>query len=234
MGTLTLGDGTTNFRTELNWVLKDRADTGWTDTRRDRAINWAYRHVCHPSIHRFSELQASHTITLVTGDNDYALDATTVTFNIVAVRAVIYYQATSITPTATKRTLTNEDIRYFFERRLSSGQPVVYAVDGEQLFISGVPRTNENGQLLQVHSWREPAALASDSQVTVLTDYWDDVILKGAQAKAELDLGYRDLGKESLEDFEAMINTVGDEFDIGAESETGFRGGFELHGAELP
>lgn len=234
MGTLTLGSGTTTFRSELDWLLKDRKDMGWIDARRDRAINWAYRHVCHPSIKRFSKMQASHTITLVTGDNDYALDSTTVTFNIVAVRAVIHYQATSITPTAVKRTLRPKDIRWFFERRLSSGQPTVYAVDSETLFISGVPRTQEAGQLLQVHSWKEPDALATNAQVTVLTDYWDDVILKGAQAKAELDLGYRDLGKESLEDFEAMINTVGDEFDIGAESETGFQVEFEQHGVELP
>ncbi|KKM25037.1 hypothetical protein LCGC14_1598960, partial [marine sediment metagenome] len=114
--------------------------------------------------------------TMATATRSASVSATTVTFNIVAVRAVIHYQATSITPTAVKRTLRPKDIRYFFERRLSSGQPTVYAVDGEQLFISGVPRTQEAGQLLQVHSWKEPDALATDAAVTVLPDYWDDVI----------------------------------------------------------
>ena len=96
MGVLTL----TQMRDELAFVFANRGDTGFNDTRLNLWINSAYRHLCHPSVHKHREMQTSYTITLVSGTNEYAIDPTTVGFTIVAVRRVFHIMATAATPTA--------------------------------------------------------------------------------------------------------------------------------------
>jgi len=205
MGVMTLAD----FRAELLFNLKSRNDSGVTSTtRQDLWINTAYRHLTHPSVFRFHEVESQFDFTLVTGTNSYSLAQATVGFFVVAVRQIIYYAATTIAATTRKRKLRPRSQRWFDERTLSSGEPGVYTIDGGNLIISAVPRSNENGNRLRAKVWREPTALAATSDVTVLPSYWDWAMVKGSQWIAEASLGYKEIAEQTKQDYVGIINEV--------------------------
>ena len=82
----------------------------------------------------------------------------------------------------------------------------MFAREGNQLWVEPIPGSNQDGHLLSVLAWRQPADLAAAGDVTVLDSIWDEVILLGARWRAERDLGYRDLAELTKQDFAALIN----------------------------
>jgi hypothetical protein len=210
--------GTTGSE-RLSLLMKNRTDSDATDPA--NLLDWlnqAYRFMCHPSVHSFREMQQIDNITLVTGDNDYSITTlgSSPANTVVAVRWVTFIDATSFTNTAKKRKLGSRSIRSFEERTLSTGQPVEYAIDGEVLFISGVPRSNENRKLLRVGYYMQPTALAADT-TTVLTDYFDRPLVKFAQAFAEDDLGDRAASLVTLRSASRLMDNAESEMQLEAE-----------------
>ena len=218
MGTMQLDSGTPNFRDTLDMLLKGRSDAVMTDAHRDFWLNSAYRHMCLPSVHRFREMHASYTITLISGDNDYTLDETTVGFKITGIRSIYNIMATADTPTAQKRRLSPRDIRWFDRRTLVAGPPTNYAIEGETIFIHGVPSAAEAGQLVRVRCWREPAALSATTDTTVVASYFDRPLVKGAQWMAERDLGYRDRAEDTKQEYVALLNEAPEDGQIEGEN----------------
>jgi len=217
MGTLTLDNATPSFRTELVYMLGNRVDSGLTDARLDRWINMAYSHLTHPTVHRFHELQHESSITLATDDNEYGLDSTTLGYEINGVIGVYYLDSTSVSNTARKRKLSPRSIEWFDQRTLTTGEPSVYAVYGSNLYISPVPTSTQNSDLLRLRTWRKPADLSAITDVTVIPSVWDQVILMGARYMAELDLGYRELAEMSKQNYAQMINEFDDAFQFESE-----------------
>lgn len=223
MGTLTFAQ----MKTELGFLLKNRNDSDSTNnTRVERWINDAYTFMCHPSIHPFREMQSISTITLATGDNEYSI--TSLSSNtVVAIRFVTYVQATAFTPTVTKRKVRPRTIRFFEQRTLTTGQPNQYAIDGETLFLSPVPRSNENNHLLRVGYYQEPDILSDSNTTTVLPRYYDRPMQKVIQAFAEEDLGDRELALLTLRSATQLLNNANPENEMEAE-DTGFQAEFVL------
>ena len=186
--------------------LKDRSDPAVTTAFLLRAVNWAYRHVTHPRIHGFREMQAESNIVMATGDNDYTINVLG-GINVVAVQSIYHAIATAITPLVQKRKLKPKSKQYFDARTLFSSPPVNYMIWGDLLFIIGVPRVQENGQLLRVSYWREPAALTVGT-ATIIPDYWDEVIIFGATAFAQTKLDYGEKAENSRQAYAALINDL--------------------------
>jgi hypothetical protein len=209
VGTLNLE----GFRAELLFDLRNRTDTsapeGLTTARQDMFINAGYLHVTHPSVFRHRELQHSYTITLVNGTQSYVFHPNA-GVNITALRYVAHVAAASDSPTAFRTKLFPKEEQWFQERTLvSGGPPRDYFVRGDQLFLSPVPGAVENGQVLVVGAWREPALLVPGS-ATVLSTLWDEIVLLAARWRAELHLGYRDLAEATKLDFVSLINEYRD------------------------
>ncbi len=216
MGTLTL----LQFRTELLFDLKNRSDTdssGVSTARLNLWVNWAYRHVGHPSVHKHRALQHNYTIALVDGTNQYTFNPTAASVNITGVRSVSHILGTTDTPTALRTKLYPRDVRWFEERSISTGPPKIVAREGNQLWVDPVPGPNQDGQLLKVLGWRQPADLAADGDTTTIEGVWDEVILLGARWRAERDLGYRELAELTKQDFAGMINEYQDFQQLDAE-----------------
>jgi hypothetical protein len=186
--------------------MKNRLDLNVTQTRQTRWVNAAYTHMCLPAVHRFREMQYTFDLTLATGDNDYAIDETTLGVKVVAVRSAHHILATAVTATAEKRRLSPRNIRWFDRRTLTTGTPTVYAIDGETFYLHPVPTSDENGQFIRVRSWREPALLSGNTDTTVLPSYYDEVLLIGAQWMAERSLGYREAAELTKQDYVALLN----------------------------
>lgn len=212
MGTLT-GD---TASTRLGLLLKHRNDTDATDTANLLGwINDAYRHMCHPSVHRFREMQEIDEITLVTGTNSYSI-VTLSSDTVLSIRWVTFIDATSFTNTATKRKLHSRGIRHFEKRTLATGTPTEYSVDGSLLYISGVPRSTENGKLLRVGFWKEPTAMVAGT-TTVLPDLFDRPLIKLAQSFAEDDLGDPASSLVSARTATRLLNNLESEIQLEAE-----------------
>jgi len=202
MGTLQLSE----FRSELRFNLGNRtAADGTTDTRCNRWINGAYRHMTFPMIHDFRETHATYDLTLVADQSTYNIDATTVGFKFLGVRSVVNYLET-VSDLARKRTLYPRNIRWFDRRTLHSGTPSLYAVENEVLHIASVPTSAEAGQTVRVRGWRELARLSADSDVTAVADYFDEVLLLGAQWFAERSLRYMDRAERTKQEYVALLN----------------------------
>jgi hypothetical protein len=220
--------GLADLKTELGFLLRNRNDSDATNSSRlERWINWAYYYMTHPSVHQFREVQTVYSTTLVTGDYDYPIDNTTLGFNLVAIRWVTHVEASSFTPTAIKRKLKPRSIRWFEERTLPSSKPSVYAVDGEFLYLSGVPTSSENGQVLRVGAYRQPATLTG-TNATVLNEYFDRPLLKFSQAFAEADLGDRASALVTVREASVLINDIGSESEMEGE-DTGQQVDFVTH-----
>jgi len=220
VGTLTLDNGTPNFRDMLDTLLKNRTDSVMTDANRDYWLNSAYQHMCLPSVHRFRELETDYDITLALSDYDYTLAEGTVGFKITGVGSIFHVMSTAAaeTPTTQKRKLSPRSIRWFDRKTLVAGPPSAYTIYGETLYISGVPRAAEVGQLIRVRCWREPEPLSAVGDVTVLASYFDRVLLKGAQWMAERDLGYRDRAEDTKQEYAALLNEAPEWGEIEAEN----------------
>jgi hypothetical protein len=213
MGLLTLAD----FRAETRFNLKNRNDSGVTDTRIDRWINAAMLHMGLPSVHRFRELQRTYDITLVLDTNSYSLSQATIGFKLLAPRSVYNIIEVPETPTSRKRRLSPRNIHWFDRRTLSSGIPSNYALDGETLFISGVPSATEAGQIVRVRYWSEPSPLTLVTDTTPYATYYDEVLVIGAQWVAERTLGYRDRAEMTKQDYIGLLNEGPEQEELEAE-----------------
>lgn len=210
MGTLTLA----NFRAELLFDLKNRTDTASSDglstARQNTFLNAAYLHLTHPTIFRHREMQHTFTLALVNGTQAYTFSPTA-GVNITGIRWVSQVEAATDDPTARRTKLRPKDEQWFQERSLSSGgAPRDYAVRANQILLSPVPGANEAGQVLVVGSWREPAVLAADGDVTALSTLWDEILLLAARWRAELHLGYRELAEATKLDWVSLLNEYRD------------------------
>jgi hypothetical protein len=202
MGTLT----GSQFQDELLLALDQRTDAGASPTRLLRWINHAYFHMTYPTIHAFEALRTTYDITLGANDADYALDATTVGYQVLAVHNMFHLEATVPTFSTRRTRLKSRNIRWYDERQHSNGPPRFYVTgQGEQVFVTPVPGAAEAGQILRLRLWREPALLTAGT-TTVVPNYFDEVLLLGAQAVGEYRLGYRDRARETLEHYVAMLN----------------------------
>lgn len=187
MGSLTLDE----MRDELLIALRSRDDL--SDAQLTRWINQGYIWVCTPEIRKHEELRATYTVTLVTGQNVYPLDSTTVGYHILGISEVTAYDGTA-TNTEERHDVRPRDIEWFNRTRVpSGGSPRHYLWRGTDLTFSPVPSSAESGYEVELSVWREPARLSADTDVTVLTDYWDEAVILGAQWIAEYRLGTREL-----------------------------------------
>lgn len=202
MGLLQLSE----FRSELLVALKQRTDL--TAAQLNRWINQAYFHLSTPEVRQHQELKVNYDITLASGTNTYALDATTVGFHILGIRDVTYYQSTSISNTALRHDVKPRDLNWFNDHQVPSagGGPRHYLWDTNEITFSPIPTSLEVGHKVRLAVWREVAPLVNDTDVTVLTNYWDNVLILGAQAIAEYRLGYRELAIATQQLYVSYIN----------------------------
>jgi hypothetical protein len=209
-----------NMLAELDFLLGNRNDPDFLDDdRRSRWINQAYTYMCHPSVHHFREMQSiDSTTVLVTGDNEYDI-ATLNSLNVVAIRFVTHIEATSYSATATRRKLTPRSIRWLEERNNRSGRPIHYIVDGDSLFLYGVPRSTENGQLLRIGYYREPQVIGVDIGITELNTYYDRPLMKFTQAFVEADLGDKAKALVTLKEAIGLLNNAVPETELEAEED---------------
>ncbi len=206
---------------ELKLLLGSRNDPIVNDAARlERWINKAYTYICYPSVHAFREMQSIEHIPLVTGTNEYSI-ATLGSNRVAAIRWVTFVDATTYSNTATRRKVHPRSIRQFEQKTLTTGPPTERAIDGEVLFISPVPTSNESGKILRVGYTQEPDVITG-TEVTVLTSYFDRAVLKFAQAFAEMDLGERVMGLLTLKEATAYMNNASSESELEAE-DTGFQ-----------
>jgi hypothetical protein len=217
MGVMTLD----NFRDELKHLLKGRDDSTVIDTRLDRVVNAAYSHLCQPETRKFKEMIARYDITLVASDHDYDISSSTVGHEVLGIQDVTYYDATAVSATATKRDLHPKDINWFNKRNIpSGGQPSTYALDGELLLIYPVPSNAEAGNQIRITYYREPAVLSNASDTTAIGNYWDRVLLRGAQWLLEYDVGLRELSVLTKQEYVSMINEKFDDHELQAADDS--------------
>lgn len=227
MGTLTLSQ----FRAELSFDLLQRNDAGFSDTRLNLWINWAYMHLAHPTVHYHRELETSYTYTLATGTNTLSMASGTVGFTPTHIRSVFWSEDDpSTTPTTTKAKVRPVSIQTHDQRIVPSGRPAQYAIDGTSLILLQSPSSTENGQYVTARFYREPADLSADSDTTVLGKYWDEVLSLGAKWRAEQRLGFRELAELTKQDYAALINEIADQPELEA-ADTGWE--VELVGAPI-
>ena len=230
MGILTLE----GFRADLLFHLGNRNDMDAIDTtHQDRWINQAYAYMTHPSVHKFREIQKIETVTLVTGTNEYSISTLgSPALNVIATRFVTHVFASAYTPTARKQKIRPRGIRYFEQRTLKTGAPQFYTIDGETLFISPVPRSNENAQLLRIGHYAEPTVLVA-AATTVLTSYYDRPLQKFTLAFAQTDLGDRSSALVTLREATSLLNNANEEFELEGE-DTGWAVEIEVQNAMGP
>lgn len=215
MGLMTYAD----FTSELGFLLANRKDTDALNVSRlSRWINQAYTYMTHPSVHKFREVQAIDTITLATGDNEYDIGAITSGVTTVAIRWVVYVEASSNAPGTARQRLKPRSIRWMEERAIPNGRPIHYAIDNTNIYIYAVPRSTENGNILRIGLYREPAVL-SGTTATVLNSYFDRPLVKFAQAFAETDLGDRAKSLITLKEATGLLNNAAEETEMEAEDD---------------
>ena len=219
MGTMSFVD----FSSELGFLLGNRNNTDATNpVRLSRWINQAYTYMCHPSVHHFREMQAIDTITLVTGTNVYDIGAITSGVTTVAIRWISYVEdSTGTDATVARQRLKPRGIRWMEQRAMPSGRPVFYAPDGTNVHLYAVPSSVENGNVLRVGLYREPATISADT-ATVVNSYFDRPLVKFAQAFAEADLGDRALALVTLKEASGLLNNASAENEMEAE-DSGFQ-----------
>lgn len=170
------------FRSEIRLALDDRSDLDPSSNatalaRLNRWTNDAYRHVCLPSVFRHPGMQTSSTLTL---DSDDADSAYALASDVYAIEFVIN---------------ETKDIRYEPEqaRELlegTSGRDFAWARRGTNLIIRASAGTD--GDTVRYYYWRRPALLTASSDVTVIEEFWDQVIVTLGAAYGAANLGMRE------------------------------------------
>ena len=227
----------TEAKAELQFLLGNRTDADTTNsTRLKKWLNDGYFYMCHPSVHRFREMQAiSNATVLVSGTNEYSMETLepeegNSAGTVVAIRWVSHIESTTYSATANRRKLTPRSIRWLESRSNRSGRPLHYIMDGNSMFLYGVPSTSESGQILRIGYYREPGFYGGTEGNTELSTYYDRPLLKFAQAFAETDLGERAKSLVTLKEATGLLNNAVDKNELEAEDD-GFRTEVILHSA---
>jgi hypothetical protein len=219
MGVLTLEQ----IREEVYFDLGNRTDTaadsgtrrGVNETRLDLWINDALRHLGHPNVFVHRQLMHTFTLTMVDGTNSYTFDPAGAV-SISGIRFASYLRAAADSATVNKRKLKLADDQWFAERTLNTGEPSIYAVEGDQLLLTPVPGASQAAQLVKVHAWRYPPLLVAGA-TTTLEPQWDELLILGARWRAELHLGLLDLATETRANFAGLLNEYKDWRNANAE-----------------
>lgn len=231
-----MGDQTlSEFRTDLEFDLDERDDL--TTARLNRWINQAYMHMTYPGVRglpgrHFKECEFRATITLVQDQAEYDISAATIGRKVHYPMLVTYHQATSLSPTNTKRKLDPRSYQYFEERTLPPGQPNLYTWFSETLIIMGVPTSAEAGQLLRLAYYGEPTRLTADGDTTTLPEYFDLVLRKGALWAAQASLNMFAAAAVTKQEYGTLLN----EGSTAQESQmvdTGFQAGVQMRDGPL-
>jgi hypothetical protein len=220
---MTLSD----FRDELKFNLENRADSGLTDARLNRWINWAYLHMSRPNVRSHEEHRTRYDFALTLNGHEYDLSVANTTTKVLEVVNVTYYHTTTpITETATRTDLKPRTLQWMESRLKPSGPPAFFALTGngtdKVLIIDKLPTAAEVGQMVRVTYWKEPALLSADGDTTDLSQYWDMVMVAGSLFWAKWFLGYREEAVADGQFYQQMINETVLEMNLGAE-DTGFR-----------
>lgn len=192
--------------------LRNRSDVaGVTTARLNRWLDWGYLHISHPTVHRHYQLSAVYDILLVDSTGIYSLNSTTVGFQYNALSSVFYVDATAFTDLVRKRTLKPRPIDWFDNKQISVGEPSIFAIgEAENIYMSPAPSSVEDGNLVRVRGWREPALLSVDTATTVLPPAWDEALLQAARWRALRDLDYKEDAALAKQDMVDVINEIAD------------------------
>ena len=181
-------------------------------------VNWAYRYISQPSIHRHDEFHQSETQLTVANQVGYI---------IASVAAGTFYVEEDVAllenpfdPTARTYRLLPLRYREFLEMRNSgAGLPTHYTVRGPTLLLNPFPSTQYAGWTLLVDSWYRPPALTG-GQGTLLPANWDPAIIQGAVwhgFRSTGDLARAELAKADLD---ALVNNQLDTERVRSEDQT--------------
>jgi hypothetical protein len=174
MGILT----TAEMITEVRSAIGQPSETDVPDTRITLWLDWSYRHVCRPKIHRHREMRVKETITLVTGQRNYDV-------------ASDYFSTYSLANTTVGYRLIPMDQRRQDEPLLTSSRPQFYDIDWYtdplgQTTLSVLLYPNVasgyGGNELRHRYWKMPVG-TDTSGLTAATEIdsdWDEVIIVGA------------------------------------------------------
>lgn len=172
MGVLTLSQ----FRVAVRLCLEDRSDLDPATVNGalflNRWVNDAYRHVCLPSVYRQPGMQQSATVVADDSVSAYALAS-----NVYAIRYVINEtKGLRYTPDRPEELLES-----------ASGRDLTWARQGSSLILRASAGTD--GDTIRYYYWARPTLLTADGDVTVLDEYWDQVIITLAAGYGAANLG---------------------------------------------
>jgi hypothetical protein len=89
---------------------------------------------------------------------------------------------------------------------VSGTTPTTYTIRANLILINPYPTGTTNCIIIDGYRW--PLVLSTDAQVTVIPDYWDEVIYLGALWRAQRDLGYRELSEHTKQNLAALTNEI--------------------------
>jgi hypothetical protein len=212
------------MRDALRYSIFNRADL--TNPQLNRWINWGYTHLCQPRVFRHRELQidTGNLVTLVTGQIQYDITAATLGMSVPFLYEVVYVAGPDSGNLNTRRRKLRggQDVREFAMNNLAQGEPTHYALYGTDLWVNLRPATTQNGHVVVIRGWREPAPLTSDDQHTVIRGLFDEVILLGARWRAYRELGRYDLAEIAKADFVGMLGDMQEPWSSDAEDWGGY------------
>ncbi|MBK25946.1 MAG: hypothetical protein CME70_18235 [Halobacteriovorax sp.] len=213
MGTLTLSQ----IRDDLKIALENRTDI--LDSQLNRWINEGYEFICQPEVRKHRELEANYDITLATDTNSYSISKSTVGYDILGIRDVTFYDATTITNTTTRHDVRPRSIQWFNKRTLyaTSGGPRHFYVGGDEINFSPVTTSTDNGKKVRLSVWRSPTLLSADSDLTVLNTYFDTAVILAATWVGQFRLGYRELAIATRQELQTYMNQKTDTGQLGGE-----------------
>jgi hypothetical protein len=191
------------IETEVLANLDNRQDVA-SDTI-GRWINHTYHHMTHPGVHNFEDLNVTYDLILVPGTFDYSLAAAELGYRVLAVRSATYMNdaSVSITQNTRRQRLKPKPIQWYDNRVHPNGEPRHYVVrEGQTILLSLTP---DNTNTVRLRLSKEATALAI-GDATVLPEYFDEVLVTGAQALAEFKLGMRDKSQETFGLYSSLLN----------------------------
>jgi len=202
--------------TRLRRMLDGRTDLA--DSVLEGWIDQAYTHVCQPEVRRHRELETVYDFALTTATSEYDVSKSTVGFEILDLDDVTYYDATTISNTANKRSVDPVELRDLNRRTLSTytGGPTEFAWEQDKIFINYLPSSSDNGNMVRMDVYREPAPLTTGTDVTVLGVYWDRALTLAARWFAQEELYGVEASFGSMQMYVGYVNEKADITQYGA------------------
>jgi hypothetical protein len=203
MGTMT--------RAEILAEVKSNIDQepDIADATIERYINHTLSHMTHPSVHRFEDLATTYDIALVVGQASYSIAEAAVEYRILRVRSVSFLAAApgSIVDTTVRRGLDKMSIdEYDRTQHQQTPQPSRYVLgEGQTILIHNTPSV---AHTVRLRLYRETSKLTADGSTTELPEFFDQVLVTGAQALTEFSLNQRDKARETFQLYNSFIANV--------------------------